>query len=253
MPDPKEFEGDLRKAIETHQRMERELAEVEEAVREAEEALKKSKEDAMSGAVRARIDGVAAEPSRQDDAEAALKSARYDAEVAKRAALAAQDRLEDEAKKPAHDAALARDEEKLAQAALAAVTALESLLQKVAEARGKRDWLRRPVRADSVVEPTVRHIAVLGTFRKPNGDSGDAADLTAAIKNALLGTPEPPAHQAYGLPVGAHLTGPFHDGPVPFINENVGTLSPSAASMFEELAQGWDKEKEKVGAAGDED
>ena len=234
------YTGELRQKLDAHTRLLAEEANAGTAVLAAEDVLTVAREQRQGAAVAAKLDGKSAPSSTAvDEAVKALEAAKFDAEVAQRAAFASMDRVVDEAKQPEHDTALAEHEEKATHAALAAVATLEKLLGSVAEARGQRAWLKSPMRGNRIVAPDVGHIPIVRHgFTKPNGDSGDAKDLTDAIRGALRREAKRPEHETYGVPPGMHMVDAFGE-PVPFVNEsNTGTLSPVAAALFEQQATG---------------
>jgi hypothetical protein len=242
MIDPKAFTGELAKRLATHARLRREAAGASEALEAAEDALKAARERDRGEAVAARVAGKDAPAGKhQQEAEAALKAAKWDAEVAHQAMLAAQDQAVTEAAEPEHRKRLDEQEAALAQEAIDALDALEKQLDAVAEVRARRGWLARPVQGDRLAELLLHPVGVVAEgFRKPNGEPGDAKNLTDALRSALRREPERPQHADYGLPVGAKLVGPWHPDGVPHVNEGSAQMSSAAQRVFEEQIAGTD-------------
>jgi hypothetical protein len=244
MLDPKAFgKSELADALRNHTRLASEAAAADEALTGARAALKDAQEGDLAASVSARVEGKTHdEEKREESAEIALKAAEYDSTAARSAVHVAQARVAELAAQPEYDAALGEQEAKATKAALAALATLEKLLETVAEARAYRDWLGQPTLNDHRLrEPSVRDVWIgAESMCAPNGEHARSKDLTVPLREALLGNDraQRPAHEQYGLPVGAHLTGPFR-GTEPFMNAGVA-MSGGAQRAFEEMLAGGD-------------
>jgi hypothetical protein len=205
----------------------------------AEALLTSARAQDVAEAVAAKISREAApERTHEQAAEAALRQATFDAEVAHRASLSALDAIGDETRDPKYRKALDKQATGLTKAGVAALDALDSLLEKLQTAKAHRSWLASPITGERLSR-VIGYDAWLteGTgFQKQNGEPGEARDLTRAVRAALAGGPRTPTNPAaeYGLPPGQLMSGPW--GVAEPVHGYQDRMSNAAARLFEEEA-----------------
>ncbi len=235
--DISQFGGELAKRIVNHRRLVHEADEARIDVEAATVLVPAARDDDVRAAVAAKISrSDAPERTHEAIAQAQLDSTKFDAQVARQAALAALDAVVDEARRPRYRDALDKRRHELTQASVAALDALDHLLEQLQQVKAHARWLDSPVTGDTLsrVNPNDLWVRSEG-HRKPNGEAGEARDLTRAVRFALEGTDRPPVNPAaeYGLPPGSVLVGPW--GSVPPLSS--ARISRAAAELFEQEAQ----------------
>jgi hypothetical protein len=235
--DPKRFGGSLEKAIHKYARLAGEKTTAQAALQTAEAEVKAAKEAGIAALIRAKLDGKDTEgSSRVEEAEVALRAARYEFDAAGHAVLAARDLMAAEAADPKYGEKLDKALAPLSMAALNHLSALENALDEMQTIKGHRNWCAAPLKGGNVMDILPGN--VFTTAANENGSPVAAEDQLLPLRRALEGKKLNPSTQnEWGLPPGALLTGPFRGTEKPMPKGNVA-MSGGAARAFDEMAGG---------------
>jgi multidrug efflux pump subunit AcrA (membrane-fusion protein) len=231
------FGGKLEKLIKNYERLAGEKAAAQDALQAAEAEVKAAKEAGLQATIRAKLDGTAAEgSSRIEEAEVALRAARYDFDATGNAVLAARDLMAAEATKPEYAERLEKALEAPRMTALNHLTALEAAVDEMRAIKGHQNWRVSPTKGGNVMD--VIEGNVFTTATNANGTPVAADDQLLPLRRSLEGKKLAPSTQNdWGIPVGALLSGPFRGVEAPINGGNV-SMTGGAARAFDEFAGG---------------
>jgi hypothetical protein len=234
--DPKVFGGKLEKLIRNYERLAGEKVAAQVALQAAETEVKNAKDAGLKALVQAKLDGKDTEgSSRVEEAERALRAARYDFDATANAVLAARDLMAAEATRPEYAEKLEKALDAPRMTALNHLTALEKAVDEMRAIKGHQNWRVSPTKGGNVMD--IIEGNVFTTAANANGTPVAADDQLLPLRRSLEGKKLAPTTQnEWGIPVGALLTGPFR-GTEPPMNGSV-PMSGGAARAFDELAGG---------------
>jgi hypothetical protein len=232
---PKLFGGKVEKLIHTYGRLAGEKVAASAALQAAEAEVKAAKDAGLKAMVQAKLDGKGTEgSSRIEEAETALRAARYDLDATSNAVLAARDQMVAEAACPEYAERLEKALEGPRMTALNHLSALEKALDEMRTVKGHLAWRVSPIKGGNVMD--VIEGNVFTTAENANGTPVAAGEQLLPLRRSLEGKKLRPSTQNdWGIPVGALLTGPFRGTEAP-VNAGNQTMSSGAARAFDELA-----------------